>query len=96
MEEAGFALTRCVWWLTSTLLIRARVCVCVRALRQGVLPFRSSIIHRQTSFRLYHENLSGGGTWGSKVLIDDGAGAAAGTGKKKHVAAKKKKFGKHT
>lgn len=67
------------------------VCACARALRQGVLPFRSSIIHRQTSFRLYHENLSGGGTWGSKVLIDDGAGAAAGTGKKKHVAAKKKK-----
>lgn len=33
MEEAGFALTRCVWWLTSTLLIRARVCVraCPRA-----------------------------------------------------------------
>lgn len=71
-------------------------CVCdVRAgalaLRQGVLPFRSSIIHRQTSFRLYHENLSGGGTWGSKVLIDDGAGAAAGTGKKKKRRRKKKK-----
>lgn len=28
MEEAGFALTRCVWWLTSALRVRVRVRVC--------------------------------------------------------------------
>lgn len=71
MEEAGFALTRCVWWLTSALRFGVCVRVCVSVCGQGVLPFRSSIIQRQTFFRLYRKNLSDGSAWDSKVLIDD-------------------------